>query len=442
VHKTASADADLGRLGLVLSIGRIVGGIAALGWTLYAARRLQGEWGQLSTVLAFAAVASVGTDLGIPLALTQLACRHTTLDRHAVLMAMRRRAAAGSVAAIFLVVAWTTNSSAEGRWGLAALYGISVTINPLTSSFLALLRGRARGVIEACYEAGRQIAIPALGIVLINADFGVYGVLAAYVSIDVVSALIISVLARRQLGFTGTADAGERQELALRQTLPLSANGIVGNAYERVDSALLAPLAGPAAVGIYRMVTPLVGAVLMPAKAMGDAAAVGAGRADPAQLRAVASKFALKAVLFSAPLAVLLAVVGPILLPRVLHPPAHSSLKDAIDWHDAAGPLRILMVTTVPTAVLAVLTPVAITANRRKVFKIALVALCLNALLNLALVPDWGAGLGASGAALAFFTTETVLACVFWTTLAAKSPAKVGDRKLLGAADKLAIEPA
>src|SRR5438309_1214420 len=126
---------DLGRMGVVLSAGRAGGGLAALGWTVYAARRLQSDWGQLSAVLSYAAVASIGTDLGIPLALTRLACRHPTLDRAAVAGAIRRRTAAGTIAALALIFAWVNTKSAGGRWGLAALYGISVSVTPITGSY-------------------------------------------------------------------------------------------------------------------------------------------------------------------------------------------------------------------------------------------------------------------------------------------------------------------
>ena len=98
----------------------------------------------------------------------------------------------------------------------------------------------------------------------------------------------------------------------------ISATVIVGNAYERVDSALLAPLAGTASVGIYRMIAPIVGAALMPARAFGDAAAVGAGRTERTSLRRFVTKFALKGAMITVPVAVVLAIVGPVVLPKLL----------------------------------------------------------------------------------------------------------------------------
>jgi O-antigen/teichoic acid export membrane protein len=416
-HAAAAKNDDLRRLGLVLSIGRAGGGLAALGWTVYAARRLQTDWGRLSAVLSYAAVASIGTDLGIPLALTKLACRNKTLDREAVFGAIRRRAVAGGIASIVLVFAWINTKSAGGRWGLAALYGISVTVTPVTGSFLALLRGRAIGSIEAWYDVIKQIALPFLGIAAIENGLGVFGVLASYVAVDAGSALIIVALSRRRVALSPSVNREEENELRLRQTIPLSGATIVGSAYDRVDSAMLAPLAGAAAIGIYRMISPIYGAVLMPARALGDTAAVGAGRGESSQARATAAKFALRAAAVTVPLAILLAALGPPVLPHVLRVKASARNPHPINWTKAAAPLRILMLTAIPSAALAVLTPVALLAQRDRVFRYALAALGGNIVLNLLFVPSWALGLGASGAALAFLITETTLVGVLWLTL-------------------------
>ena len=416
-HVAKPGQDDLGRMGVVLSIGRAAGGLAALAWTVYAARRLQTDWGRLSAVLSYAAVASIGTDLGIPLALTKLACRNRALDRDAVAAAIRRRAAAGSLASVVLVLAWVNTRSAGGRWGLAVLYGISVTVTPVTGSFLALLRGKAIGGVEAAYDVIKQVALPALGIAAIEGGLGVFGVLGAYVAVDAGSALVIARIAARRLQFTSTPDTAEEDELRLRQTIPLSASTIVGNAYERVDSAMLAPLAGTTSIGIYRMISPIYGAVLMPAKALGDTAAVGAGRGTGQGARATAAKFAIRAALVTAPLALIVAIFGPPLLPHILRVKASAKNPHPIDWAKAAAPLRILLVTAVPSAALAVLTPVALLARRDQVFMVALGALAANIALNLALVPSWGAGMGASGAAVAFLVTESALAVVLWRLL-------------------------
>lgn len=412
-------------MGTVLSVGRAAGGLAAMVWTVYAARRLQADWGQLSAVLSYAAVFSIGTDLGIPLALTHLACRNTTLDRTAVYGAIRRRTGAATIAALALVLAWANTKGAGSRWGLAVLYGVSVTVTPVTGCYLALLRGRANATIEATYDVAKQIALPALGIAAIDAGFGVWGVLAAYVAVDAASAGVIARLAARRLQLSSAADTGEKAELRLRATIPLSATTIVGTAYDRVDSAMLAPLAGSNAIGIYRMISPLYGAVLMPAKAIGDTAAVGAGRADSSASgsnRGTAARFALRGAAITVPLAIVLGIVGPPALPHVLGVKASAHNPHPINWSQAATPLRILMAATIPSAALAVLTPVAVLARRDRVFDLAVGALVGNVVLNLVLVPHRVLALGASGAALAFLLTETALAVALWATLPASAP--------------------
>jgi O-antigen/teichoic acid export membrane protein len=330
---------------------------------------------------------------------------------------------AGTVASLVLIFAWVNTKSSNGRWGLAALYGISVTVNPVTGSFLALLRGRAAGAIEAWYDVLKQVALPALGIAAIESGLGVFGVLASYVLVDAGSVAVIAALSRDKIRLSRVRDPEEERELGLRQTIPLSAATIVGSAYDRVDSAMLAPLAGAAAIGIYRMISPIYGAVLMPARALGDTAAVGAGRGEAADARATATKFAVRAAAVTVPLAVLLALLGPPLLPHILRVKASPSNPHPINWTKAATPLRILMLTAVPSAALAVLTPVALLARRDRVFDLALGALGCNIVLNLVLVPSWGAGLGVSGAALAFLLTEAMLAVVLWATLPSSAPA-------------------
>ena len=380
----------------------------------------------------------MATDLGIPLALTQLSCRHKDLDRRAVFAAMRRRAAVGSLAAVALVFAWA-NTNSGAHWGLAALYGISVTVTPITGCFLALLRGRAVGIIEACYEAGRQIALPALGIAAIQLGLGVWGVLGVYVTIDVIAAMLIAVLRCRRLGLSPIVDVDEESELRLRQTLPLSATGIVGNAYERVDSALLAPLAGLTAVGIYRMVTPIVGAVLMPAKAFGDTAAVAAGRTDAAGLPCDR---------------------------RAFRDPSHhhhgAGCAPARDRRSDRAPARLAGARdgVEPTSDRLVQSLGAVAhpfadrraergghAHARRAHRepapdlpFRAGALAGNIAPNLLLVPSFGLDLGASGAALVFLTTEAILAVVLWSTLPGRLPAVAPSPRAVDGVG--AIEPA
>ena len=429
-HAPASGSDHLGRMGAILSAGRIVGSLGGVAWTVYAVRHMGADWGRLATILAYASVASIGTDMGIPLALTKLACRYPTLERGAVIGAIRRRTFAGTVAALALVIAWYSTKDGSSRWGLALLYGLSVTVTPISGSLLALLRGKAIAAVEAIYDAGRQILLPILGIAAIESGLGLVGVLLAYVAVDVGSASVILHVSRRRLNFSGARNADEEEELRFRETIPLSASTLVGTAYERVDSAMLAPLAGTTAVGIYRMISPLYGAALMWANATGDTAVIAAGRASSGDARATVTKLALRAAAVTVPIAVVLAIFGPAALPHVLHVKATPQNPHPIQWSAAATPLRILMAASIPSALLAVLTPVALTApddhryaggRPKRVFRFALAALLTNMALNLLLVPHWAAGLGMSGAATAFLITESLLAVALWTVLPSPS---------------------
>src|SRR5205807_4286471 len=129
-HQQKDAPRHVGRMSLELGIGQAVAGVVATLWLALAAHHLSVRlFGELTLVLSLGSLVSSGTDLGIPLALTKLACDHEVLDRRAVYGAIRRRTTAGVGAAAVLVVLWA-NSGDATRWWLAALYGISVTVGP------------------------------------------------------------------------------------------------------------------------------------------------------------------------------------------------------------------------------------------------------------------------------------------------------------------------
>src|SRR5260370_41935630 len=169
--------------------------------------------------------------------------------------------------------------------------------------------------------------------------------------------------------------------------------------------------------------------MLMPSQAFGDSGVVRGGCGGAGAARAPATKLATREAVVTVLLAVLIALVGPPILPHLLGVKASIHNPRPINWTRAATPLRILMATAVPSAALAVLTPVALLAQPDRVFDYALGALAGNIALNLLLVPSWGLGLGATGAALAFLVTEPALVGVLWATLpapaAAPAPAPV-----------------
>ena len=152
----ATEAAHSGRMSAELGIARAVSGLIATAWLGIAAHQLTVyQFGQVTLVLSLGALVSIGTDLGIPLALSKVACDHAELDHDAVWRAVLTRVVAGLIAGIVLVALWANTGETE-RWWLAGLYSISVIVTPVGGSFLALLRGRAIGIVEAVYDVAIQ----------------------------------------------------------------------------------------------------------------------------------------------------------------------------------------------------------------------------------------------------------------------------------------------
>ena len=387
-HAVPAGGAHIGRMSVELGVGRAVGGVIATGWFALAAHHLSVRgFGELTLVLSLGALVSTGTDLGIPLALTKLSCDHDVLDRGAIELAVRRRLLAGLAATLVLVALWA-NTGGAARWWLGALYGISVTASPVTGSFLALLRGRAIGSVEAGYGLGA-----------LAAGLGVGGVIVAYAAIDAGSALVVSNIAERRLRFSDAPDAEQRKELRLRSTLPLATAGIMGSAYERVDIWLVALLKGSASVGLYAAAYKLYDAVLMPARAVGSASVAAAGRDIATTGRRTAARLAARAVAATLPLAAL----GAWAAPRLLRAGFGNH------YGTASNAVVLLMAATLPGAALAVVTPIALLCRRRMVVVATGAGLVANVVANLVLVPT----IGVTGAALAFLLTETALVVAF-----------------------------
>jgi O-antigen/teichoic acid export membrane protein len=401
-HQQKDAPRHVGRMSLELGIGQAVAGVVATLWLALAAHHLSVRlFGELTLVLSLGSLVSSGTDLGIPLALTKLACDHEVLDRRAIYGAIRRRTTAGVAAAAVLVVLWA-NSGDATRWWLAALYGISVTVGPVTGSFLALLRGRAIGSVEAVYSVASKLALPALGLAALGAGLGLAGVLAAYVAVDAVSAAAVSRVAERRLHFSDTPDADQRRELALRATLPLAAAGLVGSVYERIDIFVVALVKGSSSVALYAAAYKLYDAVLMPARAVGSAAVAAAGSNVGENGRRTALRLATRAVAVTVPIAAAGALVAPFLL------------KKAFGSHygGAGSAVEILMAAALPGAALTVVTPIALLSRRQAVMAWTAGGLVANVVGNFVLLP----AMGVSGASLSFLITETALlaACVWY----------------------------
>jgi O-antigen/teichoic acid export membrane protein len=391
------------RMSLELGVSRALSGALATVWLGLVAHQLSvHQFGEVTLVLSLGSLVAVGTDLGIPLALSKVACDHPQLDRSAVWRAVVTRVAAGLVAGGVLVALWV-NSAGAARWWLAGMYSISVIVTPVGGSFLAMLRGRGIGAVEAAYNLASKVALLGVGLFTLAAGWKPAGVIAAFVLVDVVSSLALPSAAARRLTMVAAPDPVQRSALALRATLPLAAAGILGSAYERVDIWLLALLKGSSSVAVYVASYKLYDSALLPATAIAATAVAAAGPTLTAQPKPVARRLAVRSLLVTAPIALVVAVIAPLLL------------RAGFGGHygGAGSAVAILMVATLPGAALAVITPIALLCHRGTVVRWTCVGLVGNVVANVALVPT----LGIRGAALAFLVTDAVLLVAFSRSL-------------------------
>ncbi len=391
------------RMSLELGVSRALSGALATVWLGVVAHQLSvRQFGQVTLVLSLGSLVSVGTDLGIPLALSKVACDYPHLDGGAVRRAVVTRVVAGLVAGGVLIGLWV-NSAGSTRWWLAGMYSLSVVISPIGGSFLAMLRGRAIGTVEAVYNMVSKVALLGVGLLTLAAGWRPAGVIGAFVAVDVVTALTLPAVAGRRLSLGETIDPAQRAALTLRTTLPLAAAGILGSAYERVDIWLLALLKGSSSVAVYVAAYKLYDSALLPAMAIAAGAVAAAGPTLTAQPEPVARRLALRSLIVTAPIALVVALIAPLLL--------HAGFGG--HYGSASSAVAILMVAALPGAALAVITPIALLCHRGTIVRWTCVGLAGNVIANIALVPT----IGIRGAALAFLFTDTVLLIAFFASI-------------------------
>jgi O-antigen/teichoic acid export membrane protein len=388
------------RMSLELGAATVVGGLVTVGWLAIAAHELtKAQIGDLTYIVTLGGLVGLGTDLGVPLALAKVSCDYDTLDRGALYAAVARRVTAGWLAALLLIAVWSSGKH-SAHWWLAAIYGVSVVVTTVTSSALAALRGRAIGVVEAGYGMASQVALAALALLALQLGAGLYGVIIAYVVVDAVGAVVVPIVAGKYLQVDDTVAPEERSALALRATLPLVTAEILGNAYERIDIALLGVLRGTAAVASYVVAYKLYDTVLLPAKAIAASAIAAAGRDILTDGREAAKGLIQRTLTITVPLVIVVGVAAQTVLSAVF---GKGYAKDGVT-------LVLLLLSAFPGAVLVVITPIILLTRRRLVVRWTAVGLAANIVANLVLVPL----AGIRGAAISFLLTETLLCTVFW----------------------------
>lgn len=364
--------------------GRLAGGQAvasglSAAWMIVAARQLGvRRFGELSLVLALAAVMGVVADLGMSLLLTRVGAESVAVDRRLFHSALLLRTVAGLPATGALILLYEA-SAPRPSTAVPAMAGISLVATGVYSSFTAVLRGRGDVGVEAWNEILSRLALLGGGVWWLSHGGGVLAAVSAYAAVDLVSAAVVPAVARLRIPWATPSQHRPR----LREALPLTLASTSGIIYNRIDVWLLALLSSVRQVGLYGMSTKLLDAVLLPARALSalalrftvssEAQAEGRYRPGPGTALALGAR----AVLLTLPAAAALALVARPTVDFVFGP----------GFRGAVPIVELLMVAALPGAAVLALAPVVAASRPRPFVMLVLASLGVNVVANGVLIP-------------------------------------------------------
>ena len=366
------------------------------------------RFGTLTLILTASSLVSVLGDFGLPALAGRDLPALATSDR-------------SEWTARFLSLRWRTAFLAAGA---SAVVAVLLLRGEMRTAFLAALAGgpavllssAASAVFAASFDPGRSAVTEAVGrvavvaaTVVVAVDGGsITAILAAMSAAHWVGAGFSLVLVR-QVGRPGPPARGDVGVWTptVRRALPLAVIPVLGVVHARVDTLILAALAGDAELGLYGVMyrileaalalVAVVGALLVPAIA--DAV-----ESRQRSRRHRQGQWALVAMFL--PIPITLAVFAEDVL-RVLGGPAFLSVPRASSW---GGPALALASLMAALAVMLVNTTngAAMVALHRSDLLIRhfLVTIPTNVVLTVALATRWSY----LGAALATLATELVAA--------------------------------
>jgi O-antigen/teichoic acid export membrane protein len=169
-------------------------------------------------------------------------------------------------------------------------------------------------------------------------------------------------------------------DVSFRATAPLALVMVTHVVYWRLDTYLVGLIRGASAAGLYGAAYRFLDGALIPAAAVGSVILAHTAGLTNARVSHDTRRYALIAVLLTVPLIAVGAAIAPTALRDLFGPVFSHASTTAI----------ILLVSAAPGAVVAAYGPVAGLVNRGAFAVGALLALVLNAVANLVVVPPFG----------------------------------------------------
>lgn len=370
--------------------GHAVGLAVGLGWAALLARYLGvrgfGTYSLLAVVLALPVTVLNGSLDALAVRELAVRGRDATLFRN-VLALKIALAVAFAVAATAVAFAVPLGGAVRAA---VVLVGVSVVASGIQGTLLTVEQAEQRFRIPVLVDVGgRACALVAVAaLVLAPHPAGAEVRVALAVAASAVAALAwlgVTLARARGHGFLRPAYDRALWRTLARGAAPLALVSLLGVVNYRLDVAVLGSMAGTRDVGIYGVATRIVDALLPLASFFVAAAfpvlSASAGHAVERRQRQ-ARRAAEFLVLAAVPLAVGGCVFAPVLV-RLVAGPAYAG---------AALPLRLLLASLPLSYVSTFLVFLLIAAGRqRDVVPLMVAGIALNLVLNVALIPSYGA---------------------------------------------------
>ncbi|HUQ64419.1 MAG TPA: polysaccharide biosynthesis C-terminal domain-containing protein [Acidimicrobiales bacterium] len=374
--------------------GRVVASAISALWIFVAARLLGlDEFADFALGLALAGIAVQVADMGVGIQLP-LAFSSSEHDMPAVAtrQAFLRRLIGAAFAAPFLVVAFVTVSTSHSVAVASGFAVSSIATSVYGAGYVGLRAAGAYGVETVLEPAGRVLVL-AGGAYLASSGWSLSWIAWSYALADLTTLCVVGVVVARRCR---VAPAGPR----LDRLTWLIAAGPIGMVYWRVDIWLLAALATSVQVALYGSAYRLLDAALLPALVVAQLFPAPFARCPRERRREFVTRWVGGAALILLPFTlVVLAFAEPLL-----------SLLFGEPFVGAANALRLLAIAAPLSAAVFVLTTTLATLDARAYIYAAGIALVVNVIGNMLLLPRFGA----SGAAAMTVASQAGLVCSEW----------------------------
>ena len=413
-----------------LSAGRGLASLVSAVWLVVVARHLSlTGFGDVVLLLALGAIFNTVSDRGLQLVLAEHVAKSQVIHEPVLRSVVARRLlAAGGCAvltgALYLLAAHDRNLE------IPLVFAVSILSTTVYTSALTAYRALGYVVADGANEVLSRIGVLAVGSLWLVNGGGILAVVATYALADLSSAVVVYLTLRARL--FSVERPSSQPDLSWRATAPLALAMVTTIIYFRVDTYMVGLIRGPASAGLYGAAYRVLEGVLIPHIAQFRVA----DRAGRYVARAVADANAdvehgNRAILrrpgdprcaIELPILAIGDAAGAVLarpLMRVAFGPGFTR----------AGPIvLVLLLSALPGAVVAALSPLAGIADRRRFAAAATGVLVMNVALNLGAIPLWGPVGAAWVNVVSQLVLATLLAGVVWgSPLRARSVSSGGQ---------------